>query len=296
MSNIIEIGGGGSGSAVLIPKTITANGVYSASSDSADGYNEVTVNVENGGFIPVSLDNETHIIETNRTITITDNVITSSISSDTYCTGIITIPISAFNKNEFIMSYDLGSPTYTNSQYYARAFFSNTIPDNAWKAEAEYGHIKLVQDTTARTGLMQKIEIPIGANYFNIEFGVSNFASIELWEKVEAPIETWIINSKSATIHPTTTAHFVYNNGLLTGYDVADNAGNETVTMGDISTFIGDASSFNWWVTANANMTYRLFDVINGTLGTLQTATIGTKIISDGTIADPYCIEIRRYS
>lgn len=161
MANIIKIGGGGSGSAVLIPKTITANGVYSASSDSADGYNEVTVNVENGGFIPV---------------------------------------------------------------------------------------------------------------------------------------ETWIINSKSATFHPTTTAHFVYNNGLLTGYDVADNAGNETVTMGDISTFIGDASSFNWWVTANANMTYRLFDVINGTLGTLQTATIGTKIISDGTIADPYCIEIRRYS
>lgn len=55
MSNIIEIGGGGSGSAVLIPKTITANGVYSASSDSADGYDVVTVNVESGGFIPVSL-------------------------------------------------------------------------------------------------------------------------------------------------------------------------------------------------------------------------------------------------
>lgn len=45
MSNIIEIGGGASGSAVLIPKTITANGTYRASDDSADGYDVVTVNV-----------------------------------------------------------------------------------------------------------------------------------------------------------------------------------------------------------------------------------------------------------
>lgn len=33
------------GGVILVPKTITANGVYNASSDNADGYNEVTVNV-----------------------------------------------------------------------------------------------------------------------------------------------------------------------------------------------------------------------------------------------------------
>jgi hypothetical protein len=37
--------GGGGGSATLITKTITANGTYSASDDSADGYSSVTVNV-----------------------------------------------------------------------------------------------------------------------------------------------------------------------------------------------------------------------------------------------------------
>ena len=37
--------GGGGGSATLITKTITANGTYNASSDSADGYSSVTVNV-----------------------------------------------------------------------------------------------------------------------------------------------------------------------------------------------------------------------------------------------------------
>lgn len=44
-------GGGGSSSATLITKTITQNGTYSASSDGADGYSEVTVNVS-GGVTP----------------------------------------------------------------------------------------------------------------------------------------------------------------------------------------------------------------------------------------------------
>lgn len=38
-----------SGSATLIAKSITANGTYNASSDSADGYSQVTVNVSSGG-------------------------------------------------------------------------------------------------------------------------------------------------------------------------------------------------------------------------------------------------------
>ena len=40
-------GGGGGGSATLITKSIAANGTYSASNDSADGYSSVTVNVPN---------------------------------------------------------------------------------------------------------------------------------------------------------------------------------------------------------------------------------------------------------
>lgn len=37
--------GGGGGSAILIEKSISSNGVYNASDDSADGYSKVTVNV-----------------------------------------------------------------------------------------------------------------------------------------------------------------------------------------------------------------------------------------------------------
>lgn len=40
----------GGGSSNIISKTITQNGVYNASSDDADGYNPVTVNVPSGGI------------------------------------------------------------------------------------------------------------------------------------------------------------------------------------------------------------------------------------------------------
>ena len=44
--------GGGGGSAVLITKTVLANGVYNASDDGADGYSRVTVNVPAGYVFP----------------------------------------------------------------------------------------------------------------------------------------------------------------------------------------------------------------------------------------------------
>lgn len=43
VENLPDIGGGGG--STIVSKTITANGTYYASSDSADGYNPVTVNV-----------------------------------------------------------------------------------------------------------------------------------------------------------------------------------------------------------------------------------------------------------
>lgn len=162
MANIIKLGGSGGGYTTIVPKTITTNGTYYASGDSADGYNPVTVNVSGGG----------------------------------------------------------------------------------------------------------------GIDY----------------------LESWIINSKSAVNIPTTTTHLVYTNGSISTFENADNAGNETVTLGDISTYIGNSSGYYWWVTANASMTYRIYDVLSGTLGALQTASVGQRIISDGDIDNPYCMEIRRYS
>ena len=44
----------GSGSSTLTTKTITANGTYAASSDNADGYSSVTVNVSGGSFTGIN--------------------------------------------------------------------------------------------------------------------------------------------------------------------------------------------------------------------------------------------------
>lgn len=41
----------GSGSATLVTKSITENGIYNASSDNADGYSQVTVNVSGGAIV-----------------------------------------------------------------------------------------------------------------------------------------------------------------------------------------------------------------------------------------------------
>lgn len=55
MANSIHIGGGGSGSATLITKSITQNGTYNASSDNADGYSSVEVDVAGGAeYVDIS--------------------------------------------------------------------------------------------------------------------------------------------------------------------------------------------------------------------------------------------------
>ena len=45
-----KLGGGGGGEATLINKNINTNGTYNASSDNADGYSKVVVNVEEGAW------------------------------------------------------------------------------------------------------------------------------------------------------------------------------------------------------------------------------------------------------
>ena len=109
-------------------------------------------------------------------------------------------------------------------------------------------------------------------------------------------LESWIINSQTSIPIPTTTTHIQYTDGVISAFDVCQNQGDATITMGDITTFIGSASSWLWRVTANNDMTYRLYDVLTGTLGELQTAQSGDVIIDDGITGTAYCVEIRRYS
>ena len=67
MSNIIKVGGSGGGSSVIVSKSITANGTYNASADSADGYNPVIVNVSGGGAVYEDLTSFAHFFKRNTT-------------------------------------------------------------------------------------------------------------------------------------------------------------------------------------------------------------------------------------
>ena len=58
--NPVMLGGSGGGSSTIIPKTITANGVYNASADSADGYDPVTVAIPDG-FLPSQRSNSGYV-------------------------------------------------------------------------------------------------------------------------------------------------------------------------------------------------------------------------------------------
>ena len=71
--------GGGGGSATLITKNITANGTYSASDDSADGYSEVTVNVPSS-----ATSSWTKVAETSYQVSTTN---TSATAVATWATG-----------------------------------------------------------------------------------------------------------------------------------------------------------------------------------------------------------------
>lgn len=108
--------------------------------------------------------------------------------------------------------------------------------------------------------------------------------------------ESWVImtNTTDASM-PTKNAHIEYSNGAMTSIDVRVNEGNSTVVNGDITTFIGNASGWKWKVTATANMKIRLYDMINETLGDLQTISANTDIITDAPSNTDYCMEIRRY-
>lgn len=110
-------------------------------------------------------------------------------------------------------------------------------------------------------------------------------------------IESWTLKSQnSTTTVPTITTHITYTDGNISAFEVKENAGNANVVCGDVTTYIGDASSYLWKATATDDMTYRIYDIVNDTLSELRTATNGDVIVSGGSISSPYCVEIRRYS
>ena len=184
MANIIRVGGGAGGSQpTLITKSITQNGTYNASSDNADGYSSVEVDVEGSGSItPILFTDYVTQKEGNRTITVSaDNIeVVSPITASTGCTGVITIPVSNISSSTVLIKYSITTPSWS-SGYFSTAFFSDTQPTGPWIQQSGYGYVALTQSAVAVENLYTLIEVPTGASYFNIEFGTTNYSSIKLF-------------------------------------------------------------------------------------------------------------------
>lgn len=106
-------------------------------------------------------------------------------------------------------------------------------------------------------------------------------------------LESWIISNSSTT----NVSHIEYNtDGIITDFINYPQPGNTTRVLGDVSTYIGASSNWLWQVTATADMTYRIFDVVNNTVTELRTATANTVILNNIPSSGDYIYEIRRYS
>ena len=194
MANIIRLDGGTGGGSVLITKSITQNGNYNATDDGADGYSSVSVSVSGGGgnFTPISWANETHNVQSNRTITISQDgyTLNSPISSQTQCVGVLSMPITLpTGANYLFLTYDLVGTSYSSTTYYATIFASDSQVTTITDKTGSYGNKQLVQKALSAgaslTGNGDGLGgsfLPSGSSfYFNLQFGISNMQNIKLF-------------------------------------------------------------------------------------------------------------------
>ena len=105
--------------------------------------------------------------------------------------------------------------------------------------------------------------------------------------------ESWIITNNTTTM----SVHNEYNNdGSLSSCSVYSQGGNVTQVEGDMNIRIGSDTGWKWQMTATADMIYKVYDVVNGTLSELRTATNGTVVLSNVDMTGNITYEIRRYS
>lgn len=111
---VVNVQGGGGGGSTLIAKSITQNGTYNASDDSADGYSQVTVNVSGGSSLALIDYDFTKLSGTSRGVTYNSNGATfpNSPGSKAY------IPILAYP--DITIYIDVGNMNFPDTNYHRR--------------------------------------------------------------------------------------------------------------------------------------------------------------------------------
>ena len=102
--------GGGGGEAVLINKSVTANGTYNASSDSADGYKKVTVAVPNS----YGAGDEGKVVSNGALVAQGSDTVTENDTYDTTLINSLTVAVPIPPSADALLSNTTES-TYTNN-------------------------------------------------------------------------------------------------------------------------------------------------------------------------------------
>lgn len=132
-------GGGGGGSATLIEKSISANGTYTASSDNADGYSSVEVDVPN-----------TYTVGDNGKVVSNQQLVSQTAKPDT-----ITIN-DTYNTTEY------NSVTVNVPNTYAAADEGKVVDNGDLVAQTAYPST-VTQNGTIDTTLYNSVDIDVGA-------------------------------------------------------------------------------------------------------------------------------------
>lgn len=296
----------------LIEKNITANGTYNASDDGADGYSEVNVDVvvsRQISYLKWRITN-TRSNPAGSAVQLSEfylylNDVLYNWNSNVSITASLS-PVSAGESIEHIIDGSVDTK-YTTTQWGSSSVGQCDIV-------ISLGETIAVDNNTAyayATANDAPSRDPVGWTLFGSLDGSSWFkldardsASVPTERKtsterfiisvgggIDYP-ESWIITNNSTTM----SVHTEYIDGVVSSYAVYSQPGNQSRVEGDLTIFIGESSGWLWNVTATADMTYRIYNVINGTLGDLLTATSGTVIMSGIPITGDYTYEIRRYS
>ena len=112
-------GGGGGGSAVLVNKDISINGTYNASSDNADGYKKVVVNVPN----TYSAGDEGKVVSSGALVSQSSTTYTSNNTYDTTLINSVTVNVPSLNvADELAKGNPTGAITITETSIAKDAF------------------------------------------------------------------------------------------------------------------------------------------------------------------------------
>lgn len=200
---------------------------------------------------------EAHNVQSNRSLVVNGDVLTSTIASSTNCVGIMSIPVVMPDGYDCILvKYKLQAPSYVDEQYYATVFCTDAQDLTLTDKDGAYGNKKLTQRelSSGETDyLYDAIDVPAGRFYLNIQFGCSNFKSIELFAaKVAEVSKPSAVIGSICTINQTQGGVWI-NTGILASdhekflfvfNSVTDDYLMRQVKTSDIAVYTGDTDVY----------------------------------------------------